>query len=583
MKIIIPKEMRGVSFPKVLTVELNDFDIDRLLPALFLKVLGGGRMRGRNKNDPTKIHAYVDHLAEHPAVQGFDDSEGIRLLEKLVRTALITIGGVGRSRQQGEQIMSIVPYTLLAYKPGFPRESSRHRNVDTFLYHTLRRVQGADEPLQTVFKRVFGKGITVGPMPELDARYDGTTELDTLSRLSAAFVDGFNPIGVVTAGKKDEVTPPVLSPCAELADQVARDLLGYLLTFYRRMPPQALTHYLLGLINLELFTYTLKTIYAINALVHHPDPLPPAMHSPYEPSPPHLYLDFTGKPGSLSQEMANECVRRDIEAYQHFLTSNLLLRQLDKYVEELLEAPELQDVLETVIPTKKEGATYLQGLLLLRDHSEIGRDLRSRAIQDETAIRKATIQELFEDSNKNGDAKNEASAFMNDVAGSAITSVDRVVAFLVEAQHQQVMKNYIGWYRSTGGLLKSHGLLAGNVKGRKSWRYAPRNDLLAVLVQLAVVRERSKNQGTTPQQNTIRLQDFLHFLEWRFGILVDRPPAPFHGADYAAAARENLQAMLRRLRQMGIFRDLSDDFTVQRLHAPYMNSVARERGTNEHE
>jgi len=31
--------------------------------------------------------------------------------------------------------------------------------------------------------------------------------------------------------------------------------------------------------------------------------------------------------------------------------------------------------------------------------------------------------------------------------------------------------------------------------------------------------------------------------------------------------------MLRRLRQMGIFRDLSDDFTVQRLHPPYAGKV----------
>ena len=64
-------------------------------------------------------------------------------------------------------------------------------------------------------------------------------------------------------------------------------------------------------------------------------------------------------------------------------------------------------------------------------------------------------------------------------------------------------------------------------------------------------------------------KDFLRFLEERFGILVDRPPSPFEGAEYIAAARENLRAMLRRLRQMGIFRDLSDDFTVQRLHPPY--------------
>ncbi len=78
------------------------------------------------------------------------------------------------------------------------------------------------------------------------------------------------------------------------------------------------------------------------------------------------------------------------------------------------------------------------------------------------------------------------------------------------------------------------------------------------------------NQERREQElHPIRLQDFLRFLEERFGILVDRPPSPFEGAEYVAAARENLRAMLRRLRQMGIFRDLSDDFTVQRLHPPY--------------
>ena len=47
----------------------------------------------------------------------------------------------------------------------------------------------------------------------------------------------------------------------------------------------------------------------------------------------------------------------------------------------------------------------------------------------------------------------------------------------------------------------------------------------------------------------------------------------FQGAEYVAAAQDNLRAMLRRLRQMGVFRDLSDDFTVQRLTPPYVSEA----------
>ena len=138
------------------------------------------------------------------------------------------------------------------------------------------------------------------------------------------------------------------------------------------------------------------------------------------------------------------------------------------------------------------------------------------------------------------------------------------------------MKRLIQWYWGTGGLKKAHGILRGSVLSRKSWRYAPTNDLLAVLVQLAAAR--LMPTGTKGEEGQevppIRLQEFLQFLEERFGILVDRPPTQFEGAEYAAAASDNLRAMLRRLRQMGIFHDLSDDFTVQRLHPPYASKLA---------
>jgi hypothetical protein len=111
-------------------------------------------------------------------------------------------------------------------------------------------------------------------------------------------------------------------------------------------------------------------------------------------------------------------------------------------------------------------------------------------------------------------------------------------------------------------------LLSGTVKSRSSWRYAPSNDLLAVLVQVAAAR--LSQQGI----QSIRLQEFLQFLEQRYGVLIDRPPDMFKGAEYIAAAHDNLRAMQNRLRQMGIFRDLSDDFTIQRLHPPYLENMA---------
>jgi hypothetical protein len=97
MKIRLPRDIVGVKFPRVCTIEMNDFDIDLLLPALFFTILSQGRGKARQTNDPKTISKFLDSLANHSDLAGFIDAEGRKVLERLVRTSLITTGGVGRS------------------------------------------------------------------------------------------------------------------------------------------------------------------------------------------------------------------------------------------------------------------------------------------------------------------------------------------------------------------------------------------------------------------------------------------------------------------------------------------------------
>jgi hypothetical protein len=563
MKIKIPKTLVGVLFPRVLTIELNDFNIDLFLPTLFFKILGSGRPRGRRSNDPTRIAAYVDALAEHPMLEGFRDPEGRRLLERLVRTSLIVTGRVGEGGKRGEQILSITPYTLLTHKPGFPAESRRQRSVDNFLYHALRTKLGSDEALRDYMKRFFGKGVTIHPLPYLGGEYDGVTELDILTRLSIAFLDVFDSTGTASSERRgpDRNVP---SPCPAQVDELATDLLRYMFAYCEQMPNQALTYYLMGLINFELFVFTLKLIHSINALVANPDELPAAMHEEFAPSPPELYLDFTARPGGLSQQMAIACVRRDIEAYQQYVTSILTLRQLDKYVESLRRNARRKAEIDEALGGRSSGPLYIQGLLQLQQHPRISIDIEASARIDEDKIR---AENGADEDDPDGDSLDA----LDQIVGPAESDLERAVLLLAEGQRSQVLSSSIRWFIGVGGLSKSHGILKGTQKNRRSWRYEPSNDLLALLVQLAAARLAPPNQQNDggvilPE---IPLQEFLAFLEQRFGILIDRPPSQFSGAEYAAAARENLRAMLARLRQMGMFNDLSDDFTVQRLRPPY--------------
>jgi hypothetical protein len=556
MKIKLPKGIVGVKFPCICTIELNDFDIDQFLPSLFFTILAQGRGKARRANDPKDIQKFIDALAEHPALEGFTDPEGRRVLERFVRTALITTGGVGRSRVD-EQITSITPYTLLAHKPGFP-VTSIQRGTDTFIYQILREHLGADDDLRDFVKTVFGRGVIVGNIAELGGKYDGKTELDTLTRLSIAFLDGFENTHPGASREKD--FPP---PCPTLTKAFATDLRQYLFEYHRAMPIQAFTHHLLILINFELFTYTLKLVHAVNELVQHPESLPAGMQAQGQISPPQLYLDFTEASSGYSQEMARDCVRRDVETYQRFLESNLLLRLLDLYIEKLQRNTRTRAQIEKIVAPTCSSAEYLQGLLRLRSDPIIGRDIAASARIDEDEIRLLNTNE--------GEENNpEALNWLDAIVDTAKDDVERVVRLLIEAQGSNALEHFTKWYWSVGGMKKPQGVLRGTTNNRRSWRYAPTNDMLAMLVQLAAARLNQPTNAEGPERiQPIRLQAFLRFLEERFGILVDRPPAPFEGAEYIAAAHENLRAMLQRLRQMGIFRDLSDDFTVQRLHPPY--------------
>lgn len=558
-----PRNLKGVVFPRLLVIEFNDFDIDIFLPTLFFTILSQGSGKVRITNDPTDIERYIRELANHPDLQGFATDEGYRVLERLVRTALIITGNVGEGGKRGEQIVSLVPYTILSHKTGLP-SGQRHRRADIFLYQALRDYLGGDAQLRSKVREVFGHGVEIGDMPDLGGHYDGKTPLDILTRLSIAFIDGFVPTPPKAKANREHNFPDSFPA---MTRELARDLLSYLDGFHTEMPTQAFTYNLQALIAFELFIYTLHVVHAINDLVQDPAVLPAAMRDGFQPSQLQLYLDFTNSEVPRSLEMARSCVRGDIEAYQQYLWSNLLLRQLNATIYKLQWNTRTKARLDKVRPDENTGAAYLQGLLLLRDNVRINADIEASARSDEGTIIEENTAAVDTD-----EEREEIEQALNAIAESGESDLERVVYLLAEAQRSDASSHFIQWFYGVGGIKKPHGILRGSARHRQSWRYAPENDLLAVLVQVAAARLSPEGEV-----RTIKLQEFLDFLREHYGILIDTPPTQFEGAEYAAAARENLRAMLRRLRQMGIFTDLSDDFTVQRLHPPYAGTETRQR------
>jgi hypothetical protein len=512
----------------------------------------------------------VNDLAHHRDMRGFDDKDGRQLLDRFVRTTLVQMGRKGQSRSQ-EQILGVIEYSLLAFKCEFPTESSRLRKVDTLIYRMMRDQFGDDRALRSFFEEVFGAGVKVRGGADPGGSYNGETRLDTLTRLSISFLDTFEPTGTRAPRER-----PPREPLPTVAGGMARDLYRYLKTYHTRMPVAALTYHFKALINFELLIYTLKLMYAVTTLVERPETLPPAMRRTFMPSPPDLYIDFTAEIRGHSREMAAASVRRDVEMTQRFIPANLTLRHLDRYVVGFRGNRRVAEMLEEILPPDDGGPEYLRALVGLLAHETIGQRLEIAASGD--------IDKVKRENTVGGD-DGEIEVENTEVARlveAADTEFAQLMLMLVAAQNKNVSKNLVSWLSSVGGLAKPHGILVGTGKSRQSWRYAPSNDLLATLVQLAAV-DTDTWDDTKPAPAPVTLREFYGWLDQRFGVRVDRPLSGFEGVDYVAAAKENARAMLARLQQMGVFRDLSDDFTVQRLTPPYMAERNSEKGDGHHD
>lgn len=550
MKVVVPSAYRGLRFPRLTEITFDEFDVERLLPGLFFLVVTGGRARGKTPNDPKLLRDYVEALSNHQRLDGFQSEAGRKLLERWVRTSVVRVSTAGKARQD-EQIESLHPFSLLTYKAGWPEQGHRLRNVDSFLYsqmiEALRGESGGDPParkLRAILTRTFGAGVETDPSPPYDGRYDGSTRVDAETLLGLAFLDVLSPTPARASAEVTRHRPAL----PRVARAIATDLLVFLSAYgiqYRDgMTLGALTRGMMALINFELFIYTTKLVDGVAELVR-TGSLPALMGPEPDGFGPELYVDFTRERESPSDDLARACAQRDLTALRRFFEQLVFLRALDRFADDVGSLAAKVDGLD--------GPDYLHALLQESGSPQV----LARAQAELGLIRETSLASASSPADETEIEDHFKTLLLRDDADALATLAD----LLAEAQAKTRVESLVKWVGSVGGCNQPFGLIRGLSKRRSSWRYQMSDDLLASLVQLAVVH--ADGDG-----DRISLENFLGFLDARFGILVARPPRLLDDSAARAAARNNLDAMKRRLRQMGFFADLSDDFTAQYIYSP---------------
>ncbi|MDB5910582.1 MAG: hypothetical protein JWP34_4696 [Massilia sp.] len=543
MTIAIPKALRSLEFTELTLVELNDVDVDRMMPHLWELIVKQGRSSSAAKT-AEQYNAFLLSLSTDERLQGFDSEHGRKVLDGWLRSSVVRIGGKGRGRSSS-QMDYVLPLTIASYRSGLPTSRSRHRHTDALIYNLLLeqlRLRGVDSPeanLKEQFSQAVGQGVEIGPAGKWAPAYDGVSHIDINALLSLYFLEEFEPTGV-----RFENKPYGGSAVPQATRGLGADLVDYVLAYGGRLTPSAFIDRLAALISLRLFQLPLRIAPAVKYVLATGKPAPDMREDIPVPNPLELYCDFTQIRGSASDELARRCVQRDLDVLRGFLSSRLLARSLRESMAALRAKG--QDIKAMSMPGSLVAMAKEKENPLVSAYATFA----MQSIEDETR--------------RSDSGTDEDVNFINSIMRSEIlTPIEQLTTLLEEGLGSKAAESQVQWFLSTGGILKPYGLLTGSTKSRRSWRYAPSDDLLFALLLVCFT-----TAGGTRTRPLIPIAELLEIFKDRFGILIDRPPVAFTSVDNRAAAAANLEAFKRRLQLMGSFEGLSDDFSAQFVRHP---------------
>jgi hypothetical protein len=547
VSIPLPTPLRTYQYRPLTVFSLLDTDTDRVLPQLFEMCVKGGRS-SRSRTDASDFAGYRDAMLQRGFVRGFTTDRDLALLDGWLRSCVVDMGRSGRGKT-GEQMLAVAPLTLAAYRAGLPKERTRHRGLDDVVYSLLLAElerQGADASgpgsararLRELVTRTVGRGLAIGPEPRWEPQLDDPERLDIGALLEFRFVEGFE---MADAREIDATTSD--SPLPGVAADLGAMLLAHLRAYGDRLPVPSLMSSFAALLALGAFTFSLRADAAARELLRNGE-RPADMAPGLAPaSPVELYCDFTGDLGSESDRMSRRCVERDLDRVR------LAFRDRMAFVVVEQALPRIPGEAERRAGLSR--ADQLVHLASLRDHRRVETYAMGR------------IDDIVAEATASGDATEPELEFLERVQAGDASEVDKLLDILEHVNQGRAIRNAVSWFWSAGGLEKPYGVLRGSARSRRSWRYAPTDELLTALL-LAVFVE---PDGVTTRP-TMPLREVLDALRHRFGILVDRPPAFLDGAEARAAASANLDAFTLRLQLLGCFDSLSDDFSVQVVRHP---------------
>ena len=551
--------MKSIKNDEIMPILFDDTDLDRMFTVLFERCVKQGETglprskkdfaEGGDLNLEKKI---IPALAKNENLVGFDSEDGREILLNWVRTSTLEFTTEGKTKR-GEQIDYMKFLSLAMYRSGLPKSENRSstRGIDSTAYRAILsyvgKLPGCEKPGREIHASVtsttLGTGIDFEPIhyPWASPVYNEKDAIDINALLQLRLLENFE--AKVSRTKKkvqadlENAVQLLDLPFSNVLDDLARDFYNMTKAFGSKSGVELLSMYK-SIFSLRL--YRLPIILS--------QQLKYARENSAEIEIQHeMFFDFTRSRKSASYRLANESVLADINRASEIIFNLVYFREAYDMVKKTKGRLDEYNLL-----SPNEKIIYL------------GQYTKSDTASDKAYALIEEMETYF--TNKGA----EGVEYLDVIRETKVDSnFDWLIALILGDVEERGLKSLKKWFYSVGGLKEpmaanSVAILAGDKKSMKSWHYAMSDSVLNTLLHLCFVRD----NGTVIQRKEIELSVVIEDFRKRFGILIDVPPRGSESPEDMQAATENLAAFKSRIKQLGWFEGLSDDFDAQYISKP---------------
>lgn len=523
--------------PLISPMDAKTIEIDRAFTNFLPLLKHDGAQLARAHAELITILALTNAITRNDTLhfQGF--AEHAQITSAWLESDFLSL--VKRGDPDKQKIAAPVPMHLNTYKL---RNPAHCRDYGTSMQFFSLLSFGNRNVLQGL-RDFMGKGADF----ETD-QYDAHTPLDIETMLMIRILDQQRP-DFPDRRKTTQIPVPVcLGQAKLLCDDIER-----LLEYQYVIPRLVLIGYIKNVMSLHLGIYVLRLFQIIPNLMksgrHDTNcencRFAPSNNFAYQQclNPVQLIVDMGENYRTPMAELARQQFERHLEQLNIYVRSHLMLKKLHEFGESLQQDGHLA----------ADGLSTLEQVVALRNYPD--------QVEFKTFF-KYRVRRLMETEDQERDERLTA------IQKLGLDDFDTYVEMLHLLRQRFHQKYYVEMLDSFFQKNSENALLKQGVgKTRNKRRYAMGSGLLETLVQLAVL-QRAPQGGFRTQH--IRVDEFLDWLEMRYGIYISRLPQGMPPSiTELEALRLNVQSFKQRLREIGFYTDLSDSYVAQVIRPRY--------------